>query len=319
MSEVVIPETRRMVARIALSVALVAAAFVLVMCALLTATHLQLKRADPLNNEMLLSMRDRYAAGERTEQVKADIRQLDLLSRKAFLTSQNQIVSGGLLAVLAAVVMTIAFGVHKAATRNVPPPSDDNCEGVFWAGLERSRVWIAGGTVVLVAVSIVMSVSTPTELTAELGMAAPKAPAVPTPAGAPLKPTAPTPVSTVPVLPAGFAHNAPVFRGAGGSGRTAFADVPIEWDAAAGKNLLWKKSIELPAWAAPVVWGDKVIALGADADKRIVYCLDAGSGDEVWTSEVPVHADATKKYETDTMDDRWESLMYAGGTPAVNG
>ena len=136
------------VARVSLAVGLVAAVFVLVMCVLLTVTHLQLKHADPLNNATLVSLRDRYADGERGDQVKADIRQLDLLARKAFFTSQGQIRAGGVAAVIAAALMLVAFGVYQAAMRNVPPPSREDCEGMFWIGIQRSRAWVAGGAVV---------------------------------------------------------------------------------------------------------------------------------------------------------------------------
>ncbi len=300
--------TRRTVAQAAMVVGLVAAALVLVMSALLTATHLQLKKADPLNNETLIAMRDRYAAGERTAQVKADIRQLDLLSRKAFFTSQKQVVSGGIVAVVAGGVMLLAFGVYQLATRTIPAPGGESCEGIFWSGVQRSRAWIAGGTVVLVAVSIVMSVSTPTELSDEL-LAVPDQP----------EPLAVAPPSTAPVFPDGFAVNAPVFRGAAMTGRTGFEGVPTSWDEDKNENLLWKAPITLLGWASAVVWGEKVFVVGADQEERAIYCLNSDTGDEIWAVQLPEHTGATEGYETDTEDERWDLLMYAAATPAVNG
>jgi len=320
--------TRRSVANVALAVGLVAAVFTLLICALLMATHLQLKNADPLNNATLVALRERYAEGERSDQVKADIRQLDLLARRAFFTSQGQVRAGGAAAVVAGALMLVALGVYQAAMKRVPPANRESCEGMFWLGVQRSRAWVAGGAVLLVAVSIVMAVSTRTELAdvggqqsggrsqvAKVTPALPVAPASPQPRDLESGGRPPA----VGVFPHGFADNAPVFRGAGGSGLTDFDDVPTEWDESEGKNLLWKKAIELPAWAAPVVWGDKVIALGADAERRLVYCLNAATGDEVWTTEVPAHDDATEDYTTDTMDERWNTLTYAGATPALNG
>jgi len=317
-------ERRRTTAQVSLAVGLVAAVFVLVMCALLTATHLQLKNADPLNNATLVGLRDRYADGERGDQVKADIRQLDLLARKAFFTGQAQIRAGGVAAVIAGALMLVAFGIYQAAMRNVPPVNRESREGMFWIGVQRSRAWVAGGTVALVAVSVVMVVSTPTELTVDLVRKSRLDGVSPSMASGavvvdPLEGETLSSRSAVSVFPAGFADNAPVFRGAGGTGLTDFDDVPTEWDESKGKNLLWKKPLVLPAWASPVVWGDKVVALGADAGRRMVYCLDAGTGEEVWTTEVPPHDDATEDYETNTTDDRWDSLVYAGATPAVNG
>ncbi len=116
-----------------------------------------------------------------------------------------------------------------------------------------------------------------------------------------------------------FADNAPTFRGASGSGQTDFANVPVAWNESTGENLLWKKSLPLPGWASPVVWEDKVVVLGANEKQRFVYCLSAVTGEDIWTVEVPAHADATTPYKPDTMDESWDALVHAGATPAVNG
>ncbi len=319
-------ETKRSIASAALSVAIVAGALTLILCALTTATYLQVKRLDPLNNAPLVELRNRYEAGERSDQMKSDIRQLDLLARKAFFVSQSQILSGGKFAILATVVMLVALGIFKTATKSIPPPPKDSCSGMFWINLERSRIWISCGTFMLCAVSVVMALSTPTSLGPELA----QEPAVDEPIDvadvqpAPLPEAAtPTPepasASDVPASPAGFAQNAPVFRGAASSGQTDFENVPTEWSESDDQNLLWKTPLPLKAWASPVVWDDIVVALGADAETREVYGLDANTGAIKWTAKVPDSPDATEGYATDTMDERWDELVYAGATPAVNG
>ena len=58
-------DARGMMARAALLVGVTAALLTLVLCVLLSATHLQVKRADPLNNATLLELRERYGDGER--------------------------------------------------------------------------------------------------------------------------------------------------------------------------------------------------------------------------------------------------------------
>jgi outer membrane protein assembly factor BamB len=310
-------EMKRNIAHAALAVALVAAALIVVLCVLLTATHLQVKRVDPLNNATLLDLRDRYEAGERSDQMKHDIRQLDLLARKAFFVSQAQIRTGGTFAIFAAVVMLVALGIFQVATQSIPPPSAKPCSGMVWINLERSRVWVACGTILLCAVCVVMSLSTPTSLSPELATSPSPAPprTVPSPSLEPTVVHAPE----VPALPVGFMQNAPVFRGAASSGQTDFEQVPAEWDESTKQNLLWKQPLPLMGWASPVVWGNIVVALGADEERREVYGLDAATGALLWTTKVPANAGATEGYVTDTMDERWDTLVYAGATPAVNG
>ncbi len=320
-------ETKKTVASVSLVVGLVAAVFVLVTCAMLTATHLQIKKADPLSNTSLLELRDRYADGERGDQMKSDIRQLDLLSRKAFFTAKGQIRAGGVAAVVAGVLAVVAFMLYQLMGENVPPVKSASCEGMFWIGVQRSRVWIGGGTILLVALSVVMATSTPTTLSStESGMRKPeelaeanRAPneGMDEPARPLLEPVA-AQSADVAVFPEGFSDNAPIFRGAAGSGMTSFEGVPTAWSESESKNMLWKQALELPAWASPVVWGDRVFALGADAERRMAYCRNATTGAEIWTVEIPVHEEATE-YTAETMDERWDTLVYAGATPAVNG
>ncbi|MFC1462138.1 PQQ-binding-like beta-propeller repeat protein [Verrucomicrobiota bacterium] len=119
-------------------------------------------------------------------------------------------------------------------------------------------------------------------------------------------------------LPADFAKNSPTFRGANGSGLTNFKNLPTSWKEGE-KNILWKTKIPLPGWSCPIVWGDKVIAMGANAETRAVYCLDAKTGKPLWTTKAPADEKATADYAVDSMDQRWDILLYAGATPATDG
>lgn len=307
-------------ARAALVTGLVAVLFTGVMCLLLWVTHIQLRRIDPLNGAMLVELRDRYADGERGEQIRQDIRQLDLLARKAFFVSRRQIRTGGIAAAIGGTIALLALGLHHSETRRVTVPAAENPDGEIWAALARSRAWVAGGAVILTAVSLVMALSARTGLEngGERDRGEGEREGISTSNIQRPTPNARGGDAEVPVLPQGFSDNSPVFRGPNGSGYTSFANVPTAWDEAGNSNLLWKTDLELWSWASPVVWGDRVIALGADADRRVVYCLDAGTGEAAWTTEIPSHDKATL-YTPDTTDERWDRLVYAGATPAVNG
>ncbi len=112
-------------------------------------------------------------------------------------------------------------------------------------------------------------------------------------------------------------HWSPTFRGVGGSGLTAYGNLPVAWNEEENRNIRWRHALELPGWASPVVAGSRVIILGADATRREVYCVHADSGERMWTTTIPEHADATPDYQPDTMDERWDTLVLAGATPAV--
>lgn len=78
----------------------------------------------------------------------------------------------------------------------------------------------------------------------------------------------------------------PRFRGVDGSGHAPFVDLPLTWDAATGENIRYKTPLRLPGANSPVIWHDRVFVTGADEAQREVYCLDAHSGELLWTTMV---------------------------------
>jgi len=106
----------------------------------------------------------------------------------------------------------------------------------------------------------------------------------------------------------------PRFRGPGGLGISAYSDVPTTWDAASGKNILWKTEVPLPGNNSPVVWGDRVFLSGADEKRREVYCFDAHSGTLLWQKPVPATALSTAG-ELEVSQD----TGYAAPTTATDG
>lgn len=100
--------------------------------------------------------------------------------------------------------------------------------------------------------------------------------------------------STTGIDPAWFpsdeeiAENWPRFRGPDGSGITTLANLPDTWDGPSGKNVIWKSAVELPGENSPVVWGKFVFVTGATANRREIYCYDAGTGSLRWKQAVAI-------------------------------
>jgi outer membrane protein assembly factor BamB len=120
-------------------------------------------------------------------------------------------------------------------------------------------------------------------------------------------------------LPAGAEKYSPVQRGIAGSGQVAAANLPTAWSEADKKGIVWKTPLALPGWASPIVWEHKVVALGADAEKRTVTCLDAATGKPTWTTDVKSCAGLAAEYTINSNDRRWDTLLHAAATPATNG
>ena len=88
-----------------------------------------------------------------------------------------------------------------------------------------------------------------------------------------------------------------------GQGVSYHKNIPIEWDGAAGTNIVWKSAIPKEGFNSPVIWGDKIFIAGADAASREVYCYNRADGKLLWTGKadnIPGSPSAMPKVTEDT-------------------
>ena len=113
--------------RAAFGLAVVSGLFTLVVCVSLVANYLQVRAIDPLDNPELLRLREQLTESNTTDEALVEqIRALDLLSRKAFFTSQAQLRTGGMLLLAGAAVFLIAFRLAARWHPN-PPRQSPGC------------------------------------------------------------------------------------------------------------------------------------------------------------------------------------------------
>ncbi len=120
----------------------------------------------------------------------------------------------------------------------------------------------------------------------------------------------------------------PGFRGPDGSGVSKHTDVPVAWDGASGKGIVWKTRIPLPGVNSPIVWKDRVFLSGATKDRREVFCFDAAGGKILWRKGVtgkspdagrPIRVNQDTSFAAPTMatDGRLVYAMFATGDLAA--
>jgi outer membrane protein assembly factor BamB len=104
--------------------------------------------------------------------------------------------------------------------------------------------------------------------------------------------------------------NWPNLRGPFGQGIAYQVTPPTSFDAATGKNVLWKTPIPRPGASSPVVWEGRVFLTGADEKLREIYCFDAVTGKLLWrqTAQQPP---ALPKVS--------EDIVHAASTGATDG
>jgi len=97
------------------------------------------------------------------------------------------------------------------------------------------------------------------------------------------------------------------FRGPNGTGVASDKEIPVEWTA---ENVLWKTAIPGKGYSSPIVWNDRIFlqTAPADARERALVCLDARTGQIVWSQTVPGGKATIHKLSS-----------FASGTPATDG
>jgi outer membrane protein assembly factor BamB len=288
------------------SIAFAAAMLAFVICILVSVNYFQVKSSDPLNSPVMKSLIEKYKITPDDEQLKAEIRELDLLARKAFFTNQWQIRTGGYLLLFSVLIVIICLKTAELMTAKipvVPDPTTDN----FWDLRKINRKWVAYSGIFLVCVSLLFAFLTHNELGKTLNLSSKSVVATSdstlTQTENQIAKTDSTSITDSTSLNSqdsttltqsidGYPTqqeinaNSPSFRGPGGNGIVFQRGFPTSWNGSSGKNIKWKTAIPLTGYNSPIVWNDKIFLSGASATKREVYCFDLNSGKLLWQTVV---------------------------------
>lgn len=280
-------------------VALIAGIFSFIVCLLLIANYIQIKKADPINMNVLNTLVERLNQNPGDTQLRDQIRELDLLARKAYFTSQWQIRAGGYMVLAGLAIMLIAFQVISLKTKKEPIVTTEFSENTTLAQ-KHARRWIAGLGIAIVALALFFAFLSQNDLNKKFSLAAtalqpqntsenPASSDAGTASADTAKTAAPNENSTSAdtaktANETDSKDNYPNFRGMGGTGRAAQKNIPVSWNGQSGKNVLWKTAIPLSGYNSPVIWGSKIFLTGASATKREIYCIDKNTGKILWTT-----------------------------------
>jgi len=272
--------------KVALGLAIVAGIFSVVVSALLWMDFSRRKAEDPLDTPQFKALKADLVLRPQDEDLKQQIRDLDLELRKAYFR-QRKFTQVGSWLLLCGVAVFLAAGKWARTLRQNPPmPEPEPTPQDTETNMTRTARWsVAVFAIVLVGVAILLSWVFRSELpetTEEL------AAMMETDRGdqQPQRPTRPAESPAIP-LDEETLRNWPRFRGPGGLGISHHADVPTTWDGASGEGILWKKPVPLEGNSSPVLWNGRVFLTGANDRRREVYCFDADTGELLWQKDVP--------------------------------
>jgi len=292
-------------------VARIGAAFAFILSVLILVNFIQIKRIDPLNIKVMKSMVDRLHANPEDAALQQEIREVDLMARKAFFTSQWQVRMGGYLLFFSLLTVVICLkSIELIQSVRPQSPSGDSSE--WWNMRKTGSAWVAYTGIFVVLFSLIIAFLTHRELGKNLDAALGIPPegvlsarnngvnpdtlsvaaAPSTIADSTLRDTLTEGLAAGGGTAEGFPtaqeniSNFPSFRGPGGLGIDYHQNIPTSWDGNSGKNIRWKTAVPLPGYNSPIIWGDKIFLSGADERRRAVYCFDLKTGQILWQTPV---------------------------------
>ena len=198
---------------------------------------------DPWKSPRLIALQEKLIASPKDENLKAEIRALDLEFRQRFFQRRALNRAGGVMLLLGGILFIVA--TRRAMKEQEPQPAStrynerENFHTRLAVGLS--------GIVICIIFAIVAFLQN----------------------------------QSAPQLPTHeeFLANWPRFRGPDGGGAALHASALSAWDET---KIIWKTEIPAAGFNSPVVWGNRIFLSGASTDKREVFCFNATNGKLLW-------------------------------------
>ena len=131
------------------NIALIAGVFCSAVALLLLLNFWQITKTDPIESKALEALVERLKDDPNNEELKAEIRDFDLLARKAYFNSQWQVETGAYLLLFGAIVLAFALRVYYSAKRKIEEP-DKVLENEIASRIIAQKGIIIVGAVVMV-------------------------------------------------------------------------------------------------------------------------------------------------------------------------
>lgn len=313
--------------RLAMRIAWVAAVFSLVVAAVLLYDFSRRTVKDPLEAPALQALKAALKLQPTNEELREQIRSLDLQSREEYFRQRTLAAGGAMLLCGGILVFIVAMKWAGSLHRTLPTPQPRGTVPDWQSQWTATARWGVASLLVLIGVVAVgLSVGLRSPLPVYTDEAAVVSQSAANTSSGPAS-VAKSKLAVYAPSEEDIRNAWPRFRGPMGSGVSSFMNVPDTWDGSAAKNIVWKTPIPLPGNNSPIVCGRRAFLSGADAKRRQVYCFDTTDGKLLWQQDVPSTPQSVKpvKLNDDTgfasctlaTDGRYVAAIFANGDLAA--
>ena len=296
------------------TIAVVTGIFMLTVAIMLVMNYFQVRQVTPLETEVMTTLKSLNESNPDNADLQAQIRQLDLLSRKAYFVQEDHLKTGVILLLVMTAVFVFCLRGYYADVLHIAPKDID----IFDEWLVKSRArkyvqWLTAALTLVALVAVVASnpqwlksdkaneeetlVAEQSETPATEAVVAEATP-VETPAEAPAEGEEAAAETTeevaaeqtteaapaAPAAPAAARVNHGMFRGNNSNGHSSARNIPTTWDFAGGGKIAWKHALTTKqGFSSPAVHNNRIFYTGGDEAGRELYCHDLATGDLLWT------------------------------------
>lgn len=281
------------------NIAIVTAVFMLVLSVMLGVSYYQMQQVSPLETGVMETLKELNETNDDNEQLQQQIRELDLLSRKAYFVQEGQLKTGIYLLIGMAVVLTVCLTLYFKDTKSLPDKQLDPIDE--WMTKSRARKYLGWAAAIAAVVGIGFVVSrsiadklltAPSDNQDEL-LADSHQENIETDSLQVVADVAPDTLSTAQqdvVDTTAVEDEMPelkiaskAFRGNNSSASSSARGIATSWNLKGKKNILWQSPIPKHGYNSPVITGRSIFITGADAQARELYCFDVWTGELKWT------------------------------------
>ena len=302
----------------------VAGLFTLFIAVMMIIGYIQLENIRPLENPSLDALREVYDQDPNNEDIKEQIRALDLMARRAFFSTRWQIETGTYLLIAGALIFIVSQRLLYTERRKIEGTAYQ--AGDLIGSKRKSRLYLLISSGVVISIALIISFQLRIKLpdpsrvydetgvqgesniahlrTDELSVASER-PAdnlvmqsddQTTVAGtdetSAAQKTADQTEATSdqPVVTSNRpvddngGINYPFFRGTGGRGIVEEEGFPVNWDGSSGQGIKWKIKVNSHGYSSPIIWNEKIFLTGENENSLEVMCYNKINGGLIWTA-----------------------------------